>query len=174
MPSSGSAAASKSLRLVVGPATTLPVGSSSRKLPKPLEALRRSKKNRSPLLAWKRWNAVALRGANEPGIGVAPGVTSKSPAPGAKRVKRDKNVVAGFSEEVQGVNKATLKLTNQKSGNKVKAKITKLSGNRWRLDPKTNLKRNTDYRVRLIGTSSGIRDLAGNPLANTGWKFHTR
>ena len=105
---------------------------------------------------------------------VAPGVTSKSPAPGAKRVKRDRNVVAGFSEQVQGVNKATLRLTNQKSGDKVKAKIIKLSGNRWRLDPKKNLKRHTDYRVRLIGAGSAIRDLSGNPLASTGWKFHTR
>jgi Bacterial Ig-like domain len=118
--------------------------------------------------------SVSLAGTGTGKDRVAPVLKQRTPAKGAKRVKRGENIVAGFSEAVRGVDKSSMRLANARSGKVVKVKIKKLSGGSWRLDPKSKLKADTDYRVRLIGVGSGIRDRAGNRLPNSDWKFHTR
>ncbi len=115
---------------------------------------------------------VSLAGTGKGKDRVAPKVVGKSPSSKAKRVKRGKDVQVRFSEEVRGVTKSSLRLTLG-SGKVVKAKLTKLEGgDLWRLDPKSKLKGDKDYRVRLIGAR--IHDRGGNRLASTDWKFHTR
>ncbi len=115
---------------------------------------------------------VSLAGTGKGKDRIAPKVVGKSPSSKAKRVKRGKDVQVRFSEEVRGVTKSSLRLTLG-SGKVVKAKLTKLEGgDLWRLDPKTKLKGDKDYRVRLIGAR--IHDRGGNRLASTDWKFHTR
>ncbi|HET6651115.1 MAG TPA: choice-of-anchor D domain-containing protein [Nocardioides sp.] len=112
---------------------------------------------------------VSLAGTGKGKDRVAPKVVGKSPS--SKRVKRGKDVEVRFSEEVSGVNKRSLRLTLG-SGKVVKAKLSKLEGgDLWRLDPKSKLKADKDYRVRLTGR---IHDRGGNRLASTDWKFHTR
>ena len=118
---------------------------------------------------------VSLAGTGKGEDGIAPKVVSKSPSSKAQRVKRGRDVVVGFSEEVRGVDRKSVRLASTRSGKVVRAKVTRSSGGDvWRLDPKGKLKGDTDYRVRLIGARSGIRDRAGNPLADTDWRFHTR
>ena len=119
--------------------------------------------------------SVSLAGTGKGTDRIAPKVVGTSPSSKAKRVKRGKDVVVRFSEEVRGVDKKSVRLASLGPGGAVRSKITRLSGGDvWRLDPKGKLKRDTSYRVRLIGARSGIRDRAGNPLADTDWRFHTR
>ena len=132
----------------------------------------RAKGIRSALLTVA--TSVSLAGTGVGKDRVAPVLKQESPSAGAKRVKRGKDVVAEFSEAVRGVDKGSMRLANAKSGRVVKVKVKKLSGDRWSLTPKSKLKGDTAYRVRLIGSRSGIQDRAGNPLKDATWKFHTR
>jgi hypothetical protein len=119
--------------------------------------------------------SASLAGTGKGKDRIAPKVVSRSPSSKAKRVKRGKDVVVRFSEEVRGVDRKSVRLASLGSGRVVRAKITKSSGGvLWRLDPKGRLKRDTNYRVRLVGSRSAIHDRAGNPLADTDWRFHTR
>ena len=118
--------------------------------------------------------AVSLAGTGKGVDDVAPVLKRQSPKAGAKQAKRGENVVAVFSEAVRGVDKGSMRLANAKSGRVVNVKVKKVSGNVWKLSPKTKLKKDTAYRVRVIGSRSGIRDKAGNPLKDASWKFHTK
>jgi hypothetical protein len=119
--------------------------------------------------------SASLAGTGKGKDRIAPKVVSTSPSSKAKRVKRGKDVVVRFSEEVRGVDRRSVRLASLGSGGVVRAKITKSSGSVvWRLDPKSKLKRDTSYRVRLVGSRSAIHDRARNPLPDTDWTFHTR
>ena len=115
--------------------------------------------------------AVTVAGTGVGKDDVAPVLKRHSPAAGAKRVKRRANIVVEFSETVRGVDRRSLRLANAKSGRVVRAKVTKVSGAVWQLDPKGKLRKDTTYRVRV---RSGIHDRAGNPLKTGTWKFHTK
>jgi hypothetical protein len=102
-----------------------------------------------------------------------PAVSARTPGSGAKRVSRNANVEATFTEAVRGVGATTFKVINTRTGKKVTGRITR-SGSTWRLDPGSRLAARTTYRVKLIGGSSAIRDIAGNALASLRWSFTTR
>ena len=105
----------------------------------------------------------------------APTVTTVSPLGGAKRVGLQANVVARFSERVQGVSTVTAVLTNRKTGAAVRTVVSiNSAGTRVRLDPSAKLVRNTVYKLTLKGGATAIRDVAGNSLATFTTHFRTR
>ena len=116
---------------------------------------------------------ISLAGTGVGKDRVVPVLKGASPKGGAKRVDRRSDVVATFSEAVRGVDNGSMRLVKAKSGKAVSVKVKKLAGDSWLLDPKSELKKDTTFRVRLNGSRSGIRDKAGNPLKDASWKFHT-
>ena len=118
--------------------------------------------------------AVTVAGTGVGKDDVAPVLKRRSPREGAKRVKRGRHVVVEFSEGVRGVDKGSFRLANAKSGKVVRAKVKKVSGSIWELAPKGKLKKHTTYRVRVIGSLSGIHDRAGNELKTVTWTFRTK
>jgi len=106
--------------------------------------------------------------------GPAPTVTSYSPGSNALLVRRSSSISATFSEAVQGVNTTTFTLKNPATGAVVAATAYRNgTTNQWILDPQETLAAKTRYTVTLMGGTSGIRDLAGNPLASRSWQFTT-
>ncbi|MBT2567810.1 S8 family serine peptidase [Arthrobacter sp. ISL-85] len=107
-------------------------------------------------------------------IGPAPTVTSYSPVSNSLLVRRSSNVSATFSEAVQDVSTATFTLKNASTGAVVAATVYRNgTTNQWILDPLSVLAAKTRYTVTLAGGATGIRDLAGNPLASQTWQFTT-
>ena len=105
----------------------------------------------------------------------APTVTTVSPLGGATRVGLKANVVARFSERVQGVSTVTAVLTNRKTGAAVRTVVSiNSAGTRVTLDPRAKLVRNTVYRLILKGGATAIRDVAGNALLTFTTHFRTR
>jgi hypothetical protein len=112
--------------------------------------------------------------------GPAPTVSARTPASGATGVSRTANITATFSEAVQGLpgtTAATSTLVTLKAtatGTAVGAVVSRNgTTNQYILNPGVTLNANTQYTVTLTGGSTGIRDLAGNPLATTSWSFTT-
>lgn len=106
--------------------------------------------------------------------GPAPTVTSYSPVSNSLLVRRSSNVSATFSEAVQDVSTATFTLKNASTGAVVAATVYRNgTTNQWILDPQSVLAAKTRYTVTLAGGATGIRDLAGNPLASQTWQFTT-
>ncbi len=105
----------------------------------------------------------------------APRVTSVSPHAGAKAVRPQANVVARFSERVQGVSTVTAVLTNRKTGVVVRTLVRiDSSGTRVTINPKARLAPHTRYRLTLRGGTTAIHDVAGNSLATYTTTFRTR
>jgi subtilisin family serine protease len=106
--------------------------------------------------------------------GPAPTVTSCSPGSNALLVRRSSNASATFSEAVQGIGGTTFTLKNASTGAVVAASVYRNgTTNQWILDPQEPLAAKTRYTVTLTGGTTGIRDLAGNPLAGRSWQFTT-
>lgn len=106
--------------------------------------------------------------------GWRPLLTTWSHAVGATGVPTTKSLVMGFSEPVTGVTSTTFVLKNAASGVVVPATLTSSnSGKTWTLTPTAPLAPGTTYRFDLIGGTTAIRDLAGNPLPSMGWTFTT-
>jgi methionine-rich copper-binding protein CopC len=104
---------------------------------------------------------------------IRPTVTARSPAVNATVVAPTANVTATFSEPVQGVGTATFTLKNS-SGTSVAAAVAYNATTRVAtLNPSANLAPDRKYTATLTGSSSGIRDMAGNTLATTSWTFLT-
>jgi hypothetical protein len=56
----------------------------------------------------------------------------------------------------------------------VTATVTKNpTSDKWILDPDVTLAANTKHKVTVTGGTTGVRDLAGNPLRTTTWSFTT-
>lgn len=127
-------------------------------------------------LADTSWVFRTAGDAGEPGGDVRdPRVTDRAPRPGATGVAVDGVVTVTFNESVQGVDESTFVLERGSFGNEVPAIVFRRGdSNRWTLSPDDNLRRNTRYTVLLFGGPGEIRDLAGNPLADTEWSFSTR
>jgi hypothetical protein len=105
--------------------------------------------------------------------GPAPKVSSRTPAAGATGVSRTANITATFSEAVANVTAATFTV-RVGTGAAVTAAVTRNgTTNQWILDPGVTLAGNTKYTVTLTGGSSGISDVAGNPLTTVKWTFTT-
>lgn len=103
---------------------------------------------------------------------VAPRVTSTTPAARARKVRRGIDVRAGLSEPVRPVTvgRPTAYLVAKGSTRRVRATVGYVRGVVV-IDPRRRLGAHTTYRVVL---TPGIRDLAGNPLPRTTWRFTTR
>ncbi len=105
--------------------------------------------------------------------GPRPTVTARTPASGATGVSRTANVTATFSEAVRGTSTSTVTLRAGTSA-AVSAVVTYDSATRRvTLNPSVTLVARTVYTARLVGGTSAIRDLAGNPLTTTSWSFTT-
>ena len=105
--------------------------------------------------------------------GPRPVVTTRTPASGATGVSRTTNVAATFSEGVQGVSTTTVRMRSA-AGTAVTATVTYNATTRIAtLDPSATLAASTKYTTTLTGSSTGIRDLAGDSLATTSWSFTT-
>lgn len=106
--------------------------------------------------------------------GPAPTVksTGMSPLPGATGVPVTSPVSATFSERVQNVTTSTFTLTS--AAGTVSATVNR-SGttNTWILKPDAPLAGGTAYTVTLVGGTSGITDMVGNPLKTVTWAFTT-
>jgi methionine-rich copper-binding protein CopC len=107
--------------------------------------------------------------------GPAPKVSAKTPAAGATGVNRTNPAVSvTFNEAVQGVGDTTFTLQETASGAAVATAVVQVAGtNRYTVTPNGALKPRTRYTVTVTGGSSGIQDLAGNPLKTVTWKFTT-
>ncbi|MBG6214920.1 hypothetical protein RCH23_002646 [Cryobacterium sp. CAN_C3] len=103
----------------------------------------------------------------------APTITAKSPVSLATRVTQTANATATFSEAVQGVSTATMRLKNP-AGSVLSAAVAYDTTTRVAtLNPGASLAADTKYSVSLTGGAAGVRDAAGNPLVSTGWSFTT-
>ena len=97
---------------------------------------------------------------------VAPTVTARSPAPGARSVSQGANLTATFSEAVTGVTGTNFQLRHGTTA--VAAVVSYNSLTRVAtLNPVATLPADRPYTV----TVSGVRDVAGNTMAATSWTF---
>ena len=102
----------------------------------------------------------------------APTVVARTPAVNGTSVAVGSNVTATFSENVTGADDTTMTLST--AGTLVAAAVSYNATTRVvTLDPDANLQADTRYTVTLTGGSSGISDLAGNPLVTVAWSFTT-
>jgi hypothetical protein len=106
--------------------------------------------------------------------GPVPTVTATTPANGATNVRRDANITATFSETIVGYSSSAVKVTRVSDGVAVPTALTFSATSRvLTVNPSNSLAANTQYRVTLSGSSTGLRDAAGNPLVTRSWTFTT-
>lgn len=98
----------------------------------------------------------------------SPTLTSRTPSPGARIVNAGVNVTAVFNEPVSGVSADSFTLRS--TAGLVPAQVRYAATSRVAtLDPEEGLQPDRRHSATL----SGIRDLAGNPLAPQTWSFIT-
>jgi phosphodiesterase/alkaline phosphatase D-like protein len=105
-----------------------------------------------------------------------PTVTLRSPAPGATGVALSTTVTATFSEALDPATVGTGTFELRDAGNAVVPATVTLGslGQVATLDPSAALAYATTYTATLKSGTSGIKDLAGNPLAtDVSWSFTT-
>ena len=114
---------------------------------------------------------IALNPGGAPPVDTtAPTVTGRSPAVDATDIAIGTNVTATFSEDVTGVSGTTFTLEGP-GATAVAATVSYNASTRVAtLDPSASLAAGTTYTARL---TSGITDLATNPLAPVSWSFTT-
>ena len=116
--------------------------------------------NRDATPATRSWNVDSI----------APTVAAVSPSSGATGVSRTADVLASFSEAMQAstISGTTVKLTRKGTTTPVTATVTP-SDNGAKLDPLSSLKAGATYTAIV---TTGVEDLAGNPLATSKtWSF---
>ena len=107
---------------------------------------------------------------------IPPTVTSKSPAAGATGVSLGTTVTATFSEAMDAATINTSTFTLQNASNPpVSATVSYNASTRTAtLTPTASLAGLTTYTATVKGGASGVKDLAGNPLAaDQTWSFTT-
>ena len=107
--------------------------------------------------------------------GPNPTITATTPATGATGVLRNSNVTATFSEAITGFAVAgKVRIERVSTGTEVLSAVTFNTTTRvLTINPGTSLLANTQYRVTITGGTTGVRDLAGNPLTTRIWTFTT-
>lgn len=101
---------------------------------------------------------------------VAPSVTTRTPASGAKQVDRATNITASFSEPVTNLSTTSMTLKNSK-GTSITATVSYNTTTRVAtLNPAATLAKRTRYTAAL---TTAITDLAGNRLTAQSWSFTT-
>jgi len=106
-----------------------------------------------------------------------PSVSQRAPAPGAVGVATSVSPTATFSEAMNATTLTTSTFTLVKQGltTPVAASITYAPATRTAtLDPTVNLDAGAIYTATVKGGASGVKDVAGNPLAgDVTWSFTT-
>jgi hypothetical protein len=107
--------------------------------------------------------------------GPNPTITTTTPVAGATGVRRNSNVTATFSEAITGFAVAgKVRIERVSTGAAVASAITFNTTTRvLTINPGASLLANTQYRVTITGGTTGVRDLAGNPLTTRIWTFTT-
>ncbi|WP_211879975.1 Ig-like domain-containing protein, partial [Pseudarthrobacter albicanus] len=107
--------------------------------------------------------------------GPAPTITGTTPVPGATAVRRNSNVTARFSEAITGFAVAgKVRINLVSTGAPVTAVVSFDPLTRvLTINPNASLASNIQYRVTITGGTTGVRDLAGNPLTTRTWTFTT-
>jgi len=118
-------------------------------------------------------NAVSLGAVDT----TAPAVEGVTPQDGATDVALADNTEATFSEAMDSstINGSTFTLTKQGASQPVVAQVSYDSATKKAtLDPGADLEAGATFTVTLKGGTSGIKDVAGNPLtADKSWSFST-
>jgi hypothetical protein len=105
---------------------------------------------------------------------VAPTVTSTTPANGATGVSRTANITGTFSEDITGYNATSVRLVRVNTGTVWAAGLSfNAATNVLTINPTSTLVANTQFRVTITGSATGVRDLAGNPVATRSLTFTT-
>lgn len=107
--------------------------------------------------------------------GPNPTITAQTPASGATAVQRNSNVTATFSEAITGFTVAgKVRIQRVSTGADVSSVVSFNTTTRvLTINPNSSLLSNTQYRVTVTGGTTGVRDLAGNPLTTRTWTFTT-
>jgi hypothetical protein len=109
----------------------------------------------------------------------APKVDTVKPTDGAKGVARGSSVTANFSEAVQAatLTSSTVQLFSGHSTKPIKATLSvnpSTNPTSVTLTPSERLDANNSYTAKIKGDATGVKDLAGNPLASDfSWTFTT-
>ncbi|MBL1262769.1 N,N-dimethylformamidase beta subunit family domain-containing protein, partial [Methylomicrobium sp. RS1] len=121
------------------------------------------------------WVDVAFRTASGPGPDTtAPTVTSRSPSAGATGVATGTAVTATFSEAMDPATLTSSTFQLQAGSNPPVSATVSYAANTATLTPASALAANTAYTATVKGGSTGVKDLAGNPLAaDATWSFTT-
>lgn len=122
------------------------------------------------------WVDVVFMPTTAPPDTTAPTVVSTIPAASATNVSLQTTVRASFSEAMQAASISTATVELRDPANALVAATVTYDGGTTAavLTPNAALAANTTYTARVIGGASGVKDLAGNPLANTySWTFTT-
>ncbi len=121
------------------------------------------------------WVDVVLDPTSTPDM-TPPTVTQLSPAAGATGVDVNVNITATFNEALDPATVSGSTFTLRNSSNQlVSAAVTyDDSTQTCMLDPASTLAANSTFTATLKGGSSGVKDLAANPLAeDVVWSFAT-
>jgi WD40 repeat protein len=101
-----------------------------------------------------------------------PTITSTSPAANATGVNPSNPVTATFSEAMDSTTITTSNFQLQAGSNPPVSATVSYAGNVATLTPSSALTANTTYTATVKGGATGVKDLAGNPLAtNQIWSF---
>jgi acid phosphatase type 7 len=107
----------------------------------------------------------------------APTVSGVAPAEGAKDVAATANAEATFSEamDLNTISTTTFTLTKQSASQPLTAQVSyDAATKKATLDPTSDLEAGATYTATLKGGVTGMKDLAGNPLAaDKTWSFTT-
>jgi hypothetical protein len=107
------------------------------------------------------------------GTDSTPPTVTISPPDTAIDVAVGADVVASFSEAVQGVTTGTFTLTTGGGSPVPAALVPNAAGTTWTLDPASPLVAGAVYTVMLTGGATAIRDLANNALLTRSFSFTT-
>jgi Ca2+-binding RTX toxin-like protein len=107
--------------------------------------------------------------------GPGPTITATTPVAGATAVRRNSNVTATFSEAITGFAVAgKVRIERVSTGAQVTSVVSfNILTRVLTINPNASLLANTQYRVTITGGTTGVRDLAGNPLTTRTWTFTT-
>jgi acid phosphatase type 7 len=107
----------------------------------------------------------------------APTVSSIVPTDGTTGVAANANTQATFSEAMNAstISSSTFTLTKQGSTQPLSAQVSyDAATNKATLNPTADLEAGATYTATIKGGTSGVKDLAGNPLrADKNWSFTT-
>jgi hypothetical protein len=109
-----------------------------------------------------------------PGDTTPPSVTGSSPVPGSTDAPADAVVTASFGEPIDAATVTTSTLTLQgPGGSAVSGTVAyDAASNSARFTPTALLERGATYTATVVGGASGVKDVAGNALAdNVSWTF---